>query len=701
MAVRFRAVVVCLLAFGLAGWLAVPAAGAPIAQTPARLEIETIDTTRFPETAVTFRVIDSDGRPIPGLTDFQLLENDQPVVAAGLPVETEQPATVSLLLLIDQGLLSIVRYRERYETAALKSLLQLLGDTYLREGDTVCLAVGRFDTDTGGRQQMSFPQACADYSPAFGQAIAALDIDLAGRFPGRRPSEIRDVEHTLLFHDALDALDGRVNPVIVFFSAYISPLPWGQAVDPGKNRYQMAAEQMAREAADSDVRVFVLQAAGNTLAGNVAELQTPMVTLAENSGGQYVELREDLDNLDGARAAFDDIRPLDYTYTLTYRSPRGNAGERRIKVFPDGRPELSDERAVALDLLPPEAGEVKMDDSQTLAVPISWPDGFARRISAVTLNGEPLAGAAYTYDDASGTLRLTLDEGMTGDLRFTVVDELGLVSVEFVHQIATPVPPTATPAPATATPVPEPVAPPEPPSSLPPWIGLGALAALAALAAGLFVAARRGALAGLSQKPDGGAPRVKTIGTARDQKQALAYLLVLTGREDLIGQNIPLYNEITTIGRDPQLTDIQLYHPHELSSISGQHCTIQVDHGLFLIIDNNSANGTFVNGTALMPDMPHQLQDADEIVLGDKLQRGAQLRFEVSQGARNRYYETVIEANWQGDRSGTETVTGPPRPAGSWMDTSALVPDDSVRAVWPDSTPADDPDKPPADNSAA
>jgi len=229
----------------------------------------------------------------------------------------------------------------------------------------------------------------------------------------------------------------------------------------------------------------------------------------------------------------------------------------------------------------------------------------------------------------------------------------------------------------------------------------GEEAALAALAAGLFVAARRGALAGLSQKPDGGAPRVKTIGTARDQKQALAYLLVLTGREDLIGQNIPLYNEITTIGRDPQLTDIQLYHPHELSSISGQHCTIQVDHGLFLIIDNNSANGTFVNGTALMPDMPHQLQDADEIVLGDKLQRGAQLRFEVSQGARNRYYETVIEANWQGDRSGTETVTGPPRPAGSWMDTSALVPDDSVRAVWPDSTPADDPDKPPADNSAA
>ena len=159
-----------------------------------------------------------------------------------------------------------------------------------------------------------------------------------------------------------------------------------------------------------------------------------------------------------------------------------------------------------------------------------------------------------------------------------------------------------------------------------------------------------------------GARRIATIGTAREEKQALAYLLVLTGRENLIGQNVPLYNEITTIGRDPQLTDIQLYDVSELSSISGQHCTIQVDHGLFLLIDNNSSNGTFVNGEALTPDLPHQLQDGDEIVLGDKARHGAQLRFEVSQRARNRFYHTVTDNEWQGgERSGTATTPGPTR----------------------------------------
>jgi pSer/pThr/pTyr-binding forkhead associated (FHA) protein len=449
------------------------------------------------------------------------------------------------------------------------------------------------------------------------------------------------------------------------------------------------------------VRLFVLQAAGNTLTANPADLQAPMVTLAQNSGGQYVELNTARDYMEDARGAFAAIRPVDHTYALTYRSANGDSGERRIAVSPAEQPELTGESVITLNLLPPAVDGANLvigpvrDGRRELSAPVAWPDGFAREIRAVSLNDEPVAAEDYTYAD--DRLRLTLDESVTGNLQVVVEDELGL-SAGFAASIDTPAPPpTATSAPPT--PVPTPVAPPAPANPLAgalPWIGLGGIAVAAA---GLYVAARRGALARLGQKDGEGTPRVKTIGTARDQKQALAYLLVLTGREDLIGQNIPLYNEITTIGRDPQLTDIQLYHPHELSSISGQHCTIQVDHGLFLIIDNNSANGTFVNGAALMPDMPHQLQDGDEIVLGDKAQRGAQLRFEVSQRARNRYYETVIEADWQGgDRSGTETVTGPPKTNEAWSDTSPLQPSDG--APDPLSGLPSTEDQPPAAGSA-
>lgn len=707
MAVRFRAIGICLLgALGLAWWLAGAASGIFTAQAQpavARLEIIAIDTSRFPDTTVTFRVFDADDQAIRGLTEFQLLENEQEVDAAGPPVEAEQPAPVSLMVLLDQGYLPILRYRRYYDPATLKSIFEALGSHYLREGDTVCLAVGRYDADTAGRQQTLFPLECGPFSPAYSEATAGLDINLAGRFPARDPREVQGVRHIPLFQDALDALAGRSNPVIVFLSAYIAPLP-GQAVDPGKNPSQMTAEQIAREAAAAGGRIFVLQAAGNTLAANPAELQTPMITLAQNSGGQYVELNVAQDYVAEARAAFDAIRPIDHTYTLTYRSVRGDAGERQIAVFPAGRPELAAEGAVVLELQPLVAGEATPRDSQwELSVPITWPDGLARDIRSIRCSGQLLDAADYTYLD--GVLQLTLDESMTGDLRCVVEDELGLTA-EFTATIAAPAPPTATPAPATPTPIPAPAATAEPANPLAgalPWIVLGGVAVAAG---GLYVAARRGALARTSQKSDQGAPRVKTIPTARDQKQALAYLLVLTGREDLINQNIPLYNEITTIGRDPQLTDIQLYHPHELSSISGQHCTIQVDHGQFLIIDNNSANGTFVNGATLIPDMPHQLHDADEIVLGDKAQRGAQLRFEVSQKAINRHLGTVIDADWQdGDRSGTETVTGPPRAVESAPGTDPRLPLDELRPPGsasdtpPDSMLADDGAQPPTTGS--
>jgi pSer/pThr/pTyr-binding forkhead associated (FHA) protein len=72
-----------------------------------------------------------------------------------------------------------------------------------------------------------------------------------------------------------------------------------------------------------------------------------------------------------------------------------------------------------------------------------------------------------------------------------------------------------------------------------------------------------------------------------------------------------------------------LYDEDEVSSVSGQHCTIQYDRGNFLVTDDNSANGTTVNGELLPPNNPRRLKDGDEIVLGDLFHRGAKLIFEA------------------------------------------------------------------------
>ncbi len=652
-------------AIGLACWLAAGPGGAAPAQaqagTPVKLEIVAIDTARFPETVVTVRAVDATGRPVRGLTDFQLLENDQPVAALDV-AEIETTPPVSVLVLVDQGYLSVVRYRRWYDDPpTLRGVLQAVGDGTLSETDTVCLAVGRADSGTNRRQQTQFPLECDPYSPIdYEQRVAELDIDLALQFPSGDPqADVSGVRTAPLFEDALAALTGQPNPVIVFLAAYITASPGTQ----GPNPSQTTADLLAQAAVAAGVRVFVLQAAGNTLSTNPAELQEPMISLAGQTGGEYVELDNSRDYVNDARAAFAAIRQPDFAYTLTYRSADGTPGERRLSVAPAGQPDLAVEQAVSLLVAPPTADETALaigpvlDGQRQIRVPIAWRDDFPpRAIRAVMINGAPVKA----FDFADGVLSFTIDEAISGDLRLVIEDELGQTA-QIAGQIATPPPPTPTPVPPV-TPTPVVVVEPVESSNSPwPWLAL-ALLGIAVVAAAAYLGTRRGTLTRVKQGIGEGARRIATIGTAREEKQALAYLLVLAGRENLIGQNVPLYNEITTIGRDPQLTDIQLYDVSEISSISGQHCTIQVDHGLFLLIDNNSSNGTYVNGEALTPDLPHQLQNGDEIVLGDKARHGAQLRFEISRRALNRFAHTVTDGEWQGgERSGTATTPGPTR----------------------------------------
>ena len=52
-------------------------------------------------------------------------------------------------------------------------------------------------------------------------------------------------------------------------------------------------------------------------------------------------------------------------------------------------------------------------------------------------------------------------------------------------------------------------------------------------------------------------------------------------------------------------------------SISSKHAIILYKQGQFLISDEMSSNGTFVNGEELQPRIPSSLMDGDEIKVGD------------------------------------------------------------------------------------
>lgn len=83
--------------------------------------------------------------------------------------------------------------------------------------------------------------------------------------------------------------------------------------------------------------------------------------------------------------------------------------------------------------------------------------------------------------------------------------------------------------------------------------------------------------------------------------------LVLMLEGDFLAE-FPLDKSRLTIGRRPNC-DIRL----ENLAISGEHAAVVQQDGVFYIEDNDSTNGTLVNGQLIIR---HQLQDGDRIGLG-------------------------------------------------------------------------------------
>ena len=103
-------------------------------------------------------------------------------------------------------------------------------------------------------------------------------------------------------------------------------------------------------------------------------------------------------------------------------------------------------------------------------------------------------------------------------------------------------------------------------------------------------------------------------------------MAVLDGPPGVVGEVYTLSKPVTVIGRNPSRCDI-VFYPNQESSMSRVHCSIRLDGKFFTLLDNNSSNGTSVNGSRIKGNDPVQLRDGDEIVMGDMAKLGVKLRF--------------------------------------------------------------------------
>jgi len=434
-----------LWAFGLCWWLLAVGRANAQAATITQLTISDVDASHFPVVTVTFTALNANNRPVRGLAadDFQFAEDEHAVTTSAL-TPTEGGPPVSLMLLIDQGPLSITRYRQNYNELELKSLFERLGSHYLREGDFACVAVGSLN---GNVTRFDPRLPCNSFSAEYQRVIDELDL-----YPDEGPDSINSTQHGVLLEAAITQLSGQPDPVLVFFSSYIHAS--SETPMEGKSRSQTAAERLAAQANAAGIRIFVLQAGGGTVNPNT---RFPMRTLAERTNGRYVELIKDADLLEAVQPAFEAIRETTVTYTFVYRSTSGASGERILSLASRERPNLAATYPLTVTLAEPVLdGEEFVitpmsGGRQQLSIPLTWPpDGFPRELATVTVNGTQVE--AEDFDLLDGILQITFNAQETETIEVTVEDELGMVAQTTV-QIVTPVPPTATPTPTPIPPV--------------------------------------------------------------------------------------------------------------------------------------------------------------------------------------------------------------------------------------------------------
>jgi pSer/pThr/pTyr-binding forkhead associated (FHA) protein len=88
--------------------------------------------------------------------------------------------------------------------------------------------------------------------------------------------------------------------------------------------------------------------------------------------------------------------------------------------------------------------------------------------------------------------------------------------------------------------------------------------------------------------------------------------LILRSYAGEVLDEYPLEKLETSIGRTTT-SDIPLLRD---KLISQRHATVRYENGDYVLRDEGSANGTFVNGQPLAARTPHVLQDGDRVGIG-------------------------------------------------------------------------------------
>ena len=413
---------------------------------------------------------------------------------------------------------------------------------------------------------------------------------------------------------------GRAQAIVVFSGK--------MAVD---KKFPMAS--VVAKAKAMGIRVHTVQ-----VRHTMAEQETLEQLAAETGGRFFYYTPEGAVSLAGLKPLLTGIRTQ---YILTYRSPNPESGTRVVAVgLQYGQNEKPALSQYEVTVQPPVAVIRSPGEDQTISpqsyVPtgdpqatpatgivvtasVSWPDSHPRKIKQATLlvNGDPQSVLSEPSDELTFVWNPTKEtpEGPV-TLQIQIEDELGLVGLS--DQIVVRIKAAS--------------------SALIPFELslnniLAILAFLLAAAAVVLVVVFRKQVAGTAQQAVGAATEfIQEVGETlrfkggRGGAASKAMLVDMDGNTGTGRSSFELFGT-TSMGRSKKHADLVFQANQADSPISRLHCTILEEDGAYFLRDDQSANGTYLNGVRLVPMDRNPLKDGDEIQLANPERNGVRLQF--------------------------------------------------------------------------
>jgi hypothetical protein len=622
-----------------------------------RVELTAVDAANFPVMTLRFRALDATGRHVPELQRAQVMIQDgdtrinapddpNPRTAESL---LEEAAPLTVHFVVETGF----SLDDRSWTAA-REVIRAFGGWM--DGDNTRVAVSIVQgsqltrlieptTDANAIANMAHEaNPSRDTLAVAMPALSALLDDMQREAPG-------EAQAVVFLTRQLEAEDGK-DTLKARSAEYGIPI------------YTFLLRQSLRPAAPGS----------NGGTPTPPPLDELVRELAETTHGRFVLM--DADAATNMRNAFDDLAARGQQYAVVYRVGDGHSGTRHITLsLPGAAGPVSDSSSYDFTVQPlsvsiespttgaiierpaPAAGETALAEAIEVNAIVDFGDNPGRRVFSAELlaNGavvEEMGQDELPRQDNSNTVSIALFWDMADrvaaaetnySLAVRVMDELGeggisdpvgitvrINSDDVVVANGTPIVVVATPLPATPIsctfddPICDVV---ERPIRQNPVAAISLLVAALALllVALMWINRGKAPVQRMTQTVMRGIDRL----TNRYRRaEVRAYLELLAGDGD-VGHRYEIYGD-TPIGRSRQNAELLFQQETENSPISRLHCTITDEEDHFLLRDEDSANGTFLNGERLTPVVTYRLKDGDEIELARVERGGVRLRFELA-----------------------------------------------------------------------